>query len=247
MLNDILDTFDKTEEKYSDIVAEAYANNPEIKKQAEELAVMDDSLENLNEQKSKVYEQLRTQYPDVPQAMLIGMASRLTYDIDQQINGLSRQQKLLYSKYKDNKDMLDKGIDYDIAQKEKSTERQLAMKQFLYGNLRDDEIRQEDFEIAEDRIDKNREFTLEDREAAKIENLGMAMSQIGAQFDVNKTYEENLAEYATVAKAKLDRGEKLDWFQAETSRNQSSGNESDSWGEIKPNPTGEGFIQSSKN
>ena len=79
MMQDLVDGIEKVDKKYSDVVAEAYAANPQIKEKADKIAVLDDKIENIDIEVDKIAETYRTQYPDVPQAMLMGMVNRAAY------------------------------------------------------------------------------------------------------------------------------------------------------------------------
>ena len=119
IMQDLVDGIEKVDKKYSDVVAEAYAANPQIKEKADKIAVLDDKIENIDIEVDKIAETYRTQYPDVPQAMLMGMVNRAAYGLTQERNALVRENKLLYAQYKEEKEQIDKGIEYDIAQEEK--------------------------------------------------------------------------------------------------------------------------------
>ena len=107
LMEDLISGIETVPQKYSDIVAKAYADNPEIKEKADKLAVLDDKVDTIDTEIDKMYETYRTQYPDVPQAMLMGMVNRATYGLTQERNGLVKESKLLYSQYKDEKDQID--------------------------------------------------------------------------------------------------------------------------------------------
>lgn len=132
MMQDLVDGIEKVDKKYSDVVAEAYAANPQIKEKADKIAVLDDKIENIDIEVDKIAETYRTQYPDVPQAMLMGMVNRAAYGLTQERNALVRENKLLYAQYKEEKEQIDKGIEYDIAQEEKIEKRKFD----LYGIVR---------------------------------------------------------------------------------------------------------------
>lgn len=200
ILEDVITSFNTTDQKYSDIVATAYEESG-IGKMAEEVAAGDDKLQNLNDQKFKIQEDLRTQYPDVPQSMLMGMAARLTYDLDTQISSVTRQNSLAYAKYKDAKDMVDAGIGYDIKQQEVATQNKQQMMQFLYGTVKQDEVRDEDYARAEANIEKQHGWSVEEKAAANLFNLQSAVAAVGgnATSTDSKTL---LAEYRRASKEK---------------------------------------------
>lgn len=203
MMQDLLNGIEKVGEKYSDIVAKAYADNPQIKEKADKIAVLDDKIENIDIEIDKIAETYRTKYPDVPQAMLMGMVNRATYGLTQERNALVRENKLLYAQYKDEKDMIDKGIEYDIAQEEKMNERLFDLKTTLYGNKRADEIRDEDYARAEERILNDRTYTEEQRKIALEDNLKIALSDLGEKFNPTADYNTLLGQYADAKKREM--------------------------------------------
>lgn len=218
LMQDLISGIETVPQKYSDIVAQAYADNPEIKEKSDKLAVLDDKVDTIDTEIDKMYETYRTQYPDVPQAMLMGMVNRATYGLTQERNALVKESKLLYSQYKDEKDQIDQGIQYDIAQQDKIDQRMFDLKTTLYGNKRADEIRDEDYARAEERIMNDRTYTEEQRKIALEDNLKIALSDIGEKFNPNADYNTLLGQYADAKKKQIESGQYLDRYQAETQR-----------------------------
>lgn len=202
MMQDLVDGIEKVDKKYSDVVAEAYAANPQIKEKADKIAVLDDKIENIDIEVDKIAETYRTQYPDVPQAMLMGMVNRAAYGLTQERNALVRENKLLYAQYKEEKEQIDKGIEYDIAQEEKIEKRKFD----LYGIVRWEEIRQEDFARADQKLadeiartDKKDKEALDRLETERLDNVKEAISKLWVT-PTGETYDDLLGEYATAVK-----------------------------------------------
>jgi hypothetical protein len=152
MAQDMVDTVQKAG-KYSDLVAQAYADHPEVKKQADKLAVLDDQISHIDDEQSKVYEEYKTKYPGIPEAELMLMVNRASYGMTQTRNGLVREATLLNAQYKDAKDMMMTGIDYDIKQQEAETQRNFEVKKLLYGTEVDKEKSIADYAEAEKQIE----------------------------------------------------------------------------------------------
>lgn len=218
LMQDLIDGIDKVDQKYSDIVAKAYADNPQIKEKADKLAVLDDKIDTIDAEIEKMYETYRTKYPDVPQGMLIGMVNRATYGLTQERNALVKESKLLYSQYKDEKDMIDKGIEYDIAQQEKVNQRLFDLRTTLYWDKRADEIREEDYARAEERIMNDRTYTEEQRKIALKDNLKIALGDMWVKINPDADYNTLLSQYADAKKEEIQRWFNLDRYQAETQR-----------------------------
>lgn len=204
MLQDLVSSIDNTPDTYKDIVAQAYAEHPEIKAQGDKIAKLDDQIDNIDQQIATTYEQYRTKYPDVPEAMLMGMVNRATYWLTQERNGLVRENKLLYAQYQEAKDQIDKWIQYDIAQQDKLDQRRFEINKMLYEGKRQDELRTEDFLRAEQNIEKQWWHDKDMANELKLTNLQNAISSLG-ETPTGTDYQSLLKQYASASAAKIKR------------------------------------------
>lgn len=101
--------------------------------------------------------------------------------------------------------ILDENKDIFTIKQQERTEKNNRMMD-LYGTIRNEEIRQEDFARADQKLadeiaraDKKDQQTLDRLEQERVDNVKTAIAQLGVK-PVGETYDELLGEYATAVR-----------------------------------------------
>lgn len=135
-------------ESYGDIKARVYANYPDMEVARNEIVNGQKQLRQLQRAKRQVFEDYKKQNSSLPISMIMAGYSALSRDLDNQIyevNDTLNQNISLFNSYLDE---AKSEIDWEVQNQQKEEQRLFD----LYGVMRPEEIRQEDFARADKKL-----------------------------------------------------------------------------------------------
>ncbi len=148
----LIQEFASTPPSVASMKAKYYEGNDAMKESKIAMGVMEQDINDTKDQIAKIAETYRTQYPDAPQALIVGMSERASYDLNQKLTRQVRDYNLEYSKYQANKEDLDTELKFDqmqLTEDQNNRKDKLSFLQTLYTGAKADEDwqRSKDFEI----------------------------------------------------------------------------------------------------
>lgn len=178
-------------------------NNPAYQNSVQQLNGINQQIADNNNNINKLREDVRKKYSAwTPESLIASAIAREARPLIEQGQYLSQLQSNAQAEmtriFEENKDV----FDMKQAERKQKNDRMIE----LYGTLRNEEIRQEDFTRADQKLadeiaraDKKDAQTLQRLEQERIDNVKTAIAQLWVT-PVGETYDDLLGEYATAVK-----------------------------------------------
>ena len=178
-------------------------NNPAYQASIQNMNGINQQIADNNKNINALRDDVRNKYSaGTPESLIASAIAREARPLIEQGQYLSELQKNAQSEmtrlFEENKAV------FDLKQEERNTNNQRMID--LYGTIRNEEIRQEDFARADQKLadeiaraDKKDQATLDRLEQERMDNVKTALAQLGVD-PTGETYDELLSEYATAVK-----------------------------------------------
>lgn len=149
---EMIKEFNATAPSVRDLKAKYYEGNDALKESKIKMAEMETTMETTKEEIAKIYQTYRTQYPDAPQAFIVGMAEKASDALNQKLTREMKEYNIEYAKYKAEKDDIDTELKFDemlIKEERDNRADKLDFLNTLYTGAKADEDwdRSKEFEI----------------------------------------------------------------------------------------------------
>ncbi len=178
-------------------------NNPAYQASIQAMNGINQQIADNNKNINALRDDVRKKYSAwTPESLIASAIAREARPLIEQGQYLSELQKNAQSEmtrlFEENKQV------FDLKQEERNTNNQRMID--LYGTIRQEEIRQEDFARADQKLadeiaraDKKDQATLDRLEQERMDNVKTALAQLGVD-PTGETYDDLLSEYATAVK-----------------------------------------------
>ena len=178
-------------------------NNPAYQASIQAMNGINQQIADNNKNINALRTDVRNKYSaGTPESLIASAIAREARPLIEQGQYLSELQKNAQSEmtrlFEENKQV------FDLKQEERNTKNQRMID--LYGTIRNEEIRQEDFARADQKLadeiaraDKKDQATLDRLEQERMDNVKTALAQLGVD-PTGETYDDLLSEYATAVK-----------------------------------------------
>lgn len=188
----------------------AVINNPEYQSSVQKYNTINSQIAENNKNIQALSDDVRKKYSAwTPESLIASAIARDAKPLIQNGQYLSELQTNAQAEmsriFDENKEM------FALKQEERNAKNQRMIE--LYGTLRNEEIRQEDFARAEEKIINDRNYTEEQRKTLLEDNLKLAITWLGIT-PKWQTYDELLGEYATAVKNQPKESKTITWLKA---------------------------------